>query len=173
MPDDSPLPPNPPPDDPATERIAQRVAAILAERTSQPPLPLQNAPMNGQTGSRFGEAARWVRTLVPIAGIAQPATPGPQPGFSIGQFLRDLRLIGQMYFDPRYRLSPAAQIGVPVLAVLAVMNYLFWGYLLPIPVLAFFGERIILCGLAIALCLVLMRETQRYRTVLDYLAKYG
>ena len=86
--------------------------------------------------------------------------------------LRELKLIVQMYLDPRYRLSRLTQLGVPVLAALAALNYATFNYMLPvIPFLSPISERLILLVLGAALAVVLNREALRYGAVLDYLAR--
>lgn len=88
--------------------------------------------------------------------------------------LRELRLIAQMYLDPRYRLSRIGQFGVPIIVTLAVLNYTLFTWLFPvIPFLSPITERILLLILGAALAVVLNREALRYRNVLDYLARVG
>ena len=87
--------------------------------------------------------------------------------------LTAIRQLTRMYSDARYRVSPLGRVG-PVVAIAAVvLNYVFWNYLMPIPFVATIGERLLLAGLAIGLYLILTRELDRYRKVLEYLAKYG
>ena len=110
------------------------------------------------------DAVRLVRTVAPV--VTATATPTRNVFTAIGQLTR-------MYSDSRYRVSPLGRIG-PVVAIAAlVLNYVFWNYLMPIPFVATIGERLLLAGLAIGLYLILTRELDRYRKVLDYLAKYG
>ena len=88
--------------------------------------------------------------------------------------LRELRLIAQMYLDPRYRLSRIAQFGVPLIVILAVLNYTVFNLVFPvIPFLSPITERLLLLILGGALAVVLHREALRYRNVLDYLGRVG
>ena len=88
--------------------------------------------------------------------------------------LRELRLIAQMYLDPRYRLSRVGQFGVPLIVIVAVLNYTAFAWIFPsIPFLSPVAERMILLILGAALAAVLSREALRYRAVLDYLARVG
>ncbi len=88
--------------------------------------------------------------------------------------LRELRLIAQMYLDPRYRLSRVGQFGVPLIVIVAVLNYTAFAWILPsIPILSPVAERMILLALGVALAALLSREALRYRAVLDYLARVG
>ena len=88
--------------------------------------------------------------------------------------LRELRLIAQMYLDPRYRLSRVGQFGVPLIVIFAVLNYTAFVWIVPsIPFLSPVAERIILLALGAALAAILSREALRYRAVLDYLARVG
>jgi len=88
--------------------------------------------------------------------------------------LREIRLVVRMYLDPRYRLSRVAQLGVPALIVLAVLNYTAFNFILPIiPFLSPITERLILLIVGAAFAVVLSREALRYQAVLDYLARAG
>ena len=104
---------------------------------------------------------------VRLVSAVAAATP-PARGFITG-----IGLIARMYTDPRYRPSAIGRIGPVAILVAAIGNYLFWNYLLPLPLIATLAERGILAGLAIGIYLILTSEIQRYRKVLDYLAKYG
>lgn len=110
------------------------------------------------------DTVRLVRAAAPA--VAATVAPTRNIFTAVGQLTR-------MYSDVRYRVSPLGRIG-PVVAIAAVvLNYVFWNYLMPIPFVATIGERLLLAGLAIGLYLILTRELDRYRKVLDYLAKYG
>ena len=88
--------------------------------------------------------------------------------------LRELRLVAQLYIDPRYRLSRIAQFGVPIIVILAVLNYTVFTWVFPvIPFLSPITERLLLLILGGALAVVLHREALRYQHVLDYLARVG
>ena len=110
------------------------------------------------------DTVRLVRAVAPV--LATTTTPTRNAFSAIGQLTR-------MYSDARYRVSPLGRIG-PVVAIAAiVINYIVWNFMVPIPFVATIGERVLLAGLAIGLYLILTRELDRYRKVLDYLAKYG
>ena len=87
--------------------------------------------------------------------------------------LQELKLIFRMHFDPRYRLSRIAQIGVPVIFIMMVLNYLnftqVWTLFIVAPIL----ERVIFLALAVVLYKIWSREAQRYSEVLKYLAQLG
>lgn len=110
------------------------------------------------------DAIRLVAAVLPAVATAAPPARG---------FLTALGLLARMYTDPRYRASSLGRIGPIVFFAAAVGSYLFWNYLLPLPLIATLAERGILAGLAIGTYLILSWEIQRYRKVLDYLAKYG
>jgi hypothetical protein len=78
-----------------------------------------------------------------------------------------------MYFDPRYRVSRTTQFVIPGIGLLLVFNYFLFSVWLSIPVLSPLVERGLAVFLGVVACMVLARETVRYREVLDYLAKYG
>ncbi len=88
--------------------------------------------------------------------------------------LRELRLIAQMYLDPRYRLSRLGQFGVPLIVVFAVLNYMTFNHLFPsIPLVSPIIERMLLLILGAGLAVLLNREAMRYQAVIDYLARVG
>lgn len=89
-----------------------------------------------------------------------------------GQLWADVRLAAQMYFDPRYRVSRTAQIAFPALAALLVFNYFFFSVWFSISVVSPVTERLLAVVIVVLAYRVLVRELDRYRAVLDYLAKY-
>lgn len=149
--------------DPLVERLTrlEQKLADLADR----PQPVLLAPAGDEPPGLFQPAVS--RALAPI-----PQSPAPPP-WSWAGIVQTLRLIVRMYFDPRYRLSRLAQVGVPVVLLAMAVNYTFWNYLAAIPVLSQFGERLALAVLAVVLYKVLAMEAVRYKAVLDYLARYG
>ena len=54
-----------------------------------------------------------------------------------------------------------------------VLNFLFFHYLFPVPVLGPLLEYTIVMVIGVLWYTVMVRETARYREVLDYLSKYG
>lgn len=112
-------------------------------------------------------------TLMPLASTTET---GESAKRSLGEMpvMREIKLIAQMYLDPRYRLSRLAQFGVPGMLIACLLNYLLFNYLLiQIPFLTHVVERLILIVLGITLYLILRNETLRYRNVLDYLSQVG
>ncbi|MFO0935741.1 MAG: hypothetical protein U0798_04385 [Gemmataceae bacterium] len=110
------------------------------------------------------DALRLAVAVLPAVAAATPPAKG---------FLAALALIPRMYADPRYRVSPLGRIGPIVTLAAIVVNFAFWNYLLPIPLVALVAERVVIAALAIGLYLIFAREIPRYQKVLDYLAKYG
>jgi len=150
--------------DPLVERLS-RLEQRLAE-LDRPPQPVLLAPAGPVPPGLF-HPPPVSRALVPI-----PNLPSPSP-WSWAGVVQTLRLIVRMYFDPRYRLSRLAQIGVPVIVLCAVVNYLFWNYLAAVPVLSQVCERVLLVLFAVVLYKVWAAEAVRYQAVLDYLTRYG
>jgi hypothetical protein len=154
---------------PTTDPLAERLTRLeqkfadLADRSA--PSPVLLAPAGAEPPGLFHPAT--ARALVPVS---PPQDHTPWSWAHIGQ---TLRLIVHMYFDPRYRLSRLAQIGVPAVILAAVLNYLFWNYLAAIPVVSQLFERAGLVVLAVVLYKLLAKESLRYKAVLDYLARYG
>jgi hypothetical protein len=103
--------------------------------------------------------------------------PEPPDAHRRGWFLADLwaeiRLAAQMYFDPRYRVSRTAQIAFPLFLVILTLNYFVFSVWFSITVVSPVAERVLDVVLAVLAYRVLTRELDRYRTVLDYLAKYA
>lgn len=88
--------------------------------------------------------------------------------------LHELRLMLGMYFDPRYRLSRPGQLGIPAVVGLMLLNYLFFNWVIAIPLLPFVSvicERLALVGLSVVLYKLLSREAARYDAVLQYLTR--
>jgi len=104
-----------------------------------------------------------------IPGLA-PSPPEFAAGFPI---FKEFQIMARMYIDARYRLSRLGQFGVPLVLILAVLNYLTFQFAWPVPVVAPIFERIFLFILAIALYKILNREAARYASVLAYLARFG
>src|SRR5262245_57390733 len=135
---------NPAGPDPIAERLS-RLEQKFADLTDrQPPAPVLLSPAGPEPAGLFHPTAT-TRALVPFPA---PAETVPWTCAHVGQ---TLRLIVDMYFDPRYRLSRLAQVGVPAVVLLAVVNYLFWNYLAAIPVMSQVFERIGLVVLAVVL----------------------
>ena len=88
------------------------------------------------------------------------------------QLWAELRLAVRMYFDPRYRISRTAQLAFPLAAVLMVLNYFFFAQWLSLPVFSPLVERVLYVLLGVFLYRVLQRELDRYKAVLDYLARF-
>ena len=87
---------------------------------------------------------------------------------------REIKLVVQMYLDPRYRLSRLGQFGVPLIVVFAVLNYMTFNHLFPsIPLVSPIIERMLLLILGAGLAVLLNREAMRYQAVIDYLARVG
>jgi hypothetical protein len=84
----------------------------------------------------------------------------------------EIRLAVKMYFDPRYRVSRTAQIAFPLFAALLALNYFLFSVWFSIAVVSPVVERVLDVVLAVLAYRVLTRELERYRAVLDYLARY-
>ncbi|MGL4422787.1 MAG: hypothetical protein ACRCZF_19120 [Gemmataceae bacterium] len=161
---------------PSEEQIAQKVFTILAEKASQyrqstivPPIPGLNtaALMIPRPQAAFGDAP-------PGAIPADLGEAFQWRSWLFTQVFAEFRLIQKMYFDPRYRLSRIAQLGVPALFGLMTLNYILFNLLLiSIPIFSPVMERLFLIALAIVLYKVLAREAVRYKQVLEYLSQYG
>ncbi len=98
--------------------------------------------------------------------------PPPRQWFFV-QLWAELRLAVKMYFDPRYRVSRTAQVAFPLFAVLLALNYFLFSVWFSIAVLSPVVERLLDVFLAVVAYRVLARELDRYRAVLDYLARYS
>ena len=98
--------------------------------------------------------------------------PPPRQWFFV-QLWAELRLAVKMYFDPRYRVSRTAQVAFPLFIVLVVLNYFLFSAGFSVAVLSPVAERLLDVILAVLAYRVLTRELDRYRAVLDYLARYA
>jgi hypothetical protein len=154
--------------EPDADAVAERVVAkltVLAE--SRPPASEGVLVLDSQ-----------VNPPAPPRGavLHPPESPPAEPRgrrWFLTQIGAELRLILQMYFDPRYRISRTTQFALPGIVLLLVFNYFFFSVWVSITFLSPVLER----GLAVVLGVLgyklLTRETARYREVLDYLARYG
>jgi hypothetical protein len=140
---------------------------------SHAPTPAPEAP----GGATLGTILPLMRLLPPPPEGTILAPPEPQDparrGWFFGQLWADVRLAAQMYFDPRYRVSRTAQIAFPLFAALVVFNYFVFSVWFSISVVSPVAERLLGVILVVLAYRVLMRELDRYRAVLDYLAKYA
>ena len=87
--------------------------------------------------------------------------------------IREVRLVSRMYVDPRYSPTRLAQVGVPVLLGLLVLNYLFWQGIFSIVFISAVLERLGVMVVAVILYRILTAEMKRYAAVLDYLERSG
>jgi hypothetical protein len=141
--------------------------------SAQPPAPAPEA-----TESAVSPAVLpLVRLLPPPPDGAILAPPEyqepPRRGWFFGQLWAEVRLAVRMYFDPRYRVSRTAQIAFPLFAALLVLNYFLFSVWFSIAVVSPVAERLLDVILAVLAYRVLTRELDRYRAVLDYLARYA
>lgn len=154
---------------PSEEQLADRLLQIILAKTAEHraangtgPAPAGLVPPEKMYGT--------VNSIPPEIGL-----PNSQSlwKFFVAGILGEIKIIARMYVDPRYRLSRVAQIGVPAILALFVLNYLFFAYTCALPILPQLAERLMYIPLTLALYKVLVREVARYREVLAYLARYG
>lgn len=106
--------------------------------------------------------------------LAPPEHREPPPrGWFFGQLWAELRLAVRMYFDPRYRVSRTAQVAFPLFAILLILNYFLFSVWFSIPVVSPVAERVLDVIIVVLAYRILTRELDRYRAVLDYLARYS
>jgi hypothetical protein len=111
----------------------------------------------------------------PDGTILAPPEPLEQPRrtWFFAHLWAEVRLAAQMYFDPRYRVSRTAQIAFPLFTVLLGLNYFLFSVWFSIAVVSPITERLLDVALTVLAYRVLVRELDRYRAVLDYLARYA
>ena len=111
----------------------------------------------------------------PSGAVLHPPAPADPAGrrWFLAQLWSELRLATRMYFDPHYRISRTAQLLLPTILALFVVNYFLFGVWFAIPVVSPILERVVCVLLGMFAYKVLARELTRYREVLDYLARYG
>src|SRR5215213_4761419 len=104
--------------------------------------------------------------------LAPPDAPDAvRRGWFFAQLWAEVVLAFKMYVDPRYRVSRTAQVAFPLIAALLVFNYLLFSVWFSYPVVSPVAERLLDVLLVVFAYRVLVRELDRYRAVLDYLAK--
>jgi hypothetical protein len=148
---------------------------------SAEPIPDPDDPPRPRSGRRPAELA--LVPVVPPAAIPEPPSgavlqvrapvdPARRHWF-VAQLWAEFVLVLRMYVDPRYRISRTAQLLVPTILVLFVVNYFLFSAWLAIPVVSPVLERLLDLLLGIILYKLLARELARYREVLDYLSRFG
>jgi hypothetical protein len=162
-----------PPEDEAklTDRVLKRLTELAAERSA------------GGDRVVVLDSANERRAMIPVApeppagAVLEPTPTIPasaaKRGWFFAQVWSEFRLVFQMYFDPRYRISRTTQFVIPAILLLLVLNYFLFSVWMSVPVLSPLVERVVVLFFGIVAWMVLARETARYREVLDYLAKYG
>jgi hypothetical protein len=110
----------------------------------------------------------------PVGAVLHPP---PPPGMRhrswfLLQVWAELRLVVRMYFDPRYRISRTAQFIFPTILGMFALNYFFFAIWFAVPIVSPITERFICVVLGVCFYRLMMWELNRYRDVLDYLAKY-
>ncbi|HEY1189660.1 MAG TPA: hypothetical protein VGE74_18580 [Gemmata sp.] len=150
----------------------------MTEPSSAPPMSPPTAPAPGE--SPVAAAANAILPLMrllppPVGAILappEPQDPARRPWLFL-QVWAELRLAVQMYFDPRYRISRTAQITFPLVGALFALNYFMFSAWFSIAIVSPIVERLFDAALAVIAYRVLLRELDRYRTVLDYLARFS
>jgi hypothetical protein len=146
------------------QRVTEKLLAKMSEHS-----PAGLVPM--LPGSAASSVAQGLMTAAASAAVDSKFGKGSfWEAFSI---LKELQLVFRMYFDPRYRLSRIAQLGVPIIFVMMILNYLNFTQVWTLPIVAPILERGIFIVLAFAMYKILAREAQRYSDVLKYLAQFG
>jgi len=106
--------------------------------------------------------------------LAPPEPPdGGRRGWFFAQLWAEMVLAFKMYVDPRYRVSRTAQMAFPLFAALLVLNYFLFAVWLAYPIISPVAERLLDVVIVVIAYRVLVRELDRYRAVLDYLARYA
>ena len=153
------------------DQLAERLLTIISAKAAQHRAATSNAP---PAPSGVAPIQTYAQYPFPPGAAMPPNEPSVWSWF-MSSVIGEIKLIGRMYLDPRYRLSRFAQLGVPILLAAFVFNYFF--FLLPpigsLPVVREILERVVCILLSIGLYKVLAREVVRYRQVLEYLSQYG
>ncbi|MCU0705511.1 MAG: hypothetical protein MUF18_16175 [Fimbriiglobus sp.] len=87
--------------------------------------------------------------------------------------IRELILVFRLYFDKRYSPTRAAQLGVPAILALLVLNWAFFYFAFTLPIVAQVLERLVIMAAAVFVYRILAAEVVRYAAVLEYLTKTG
>jgi hypothetical protein len=150
----------------------------MTEPSSAPPPPPEAAPaaepLEGVVPPAVLPLVRLLAPPPPEGAILVPPEPqgAPRHTWFLLELWFQVRLASKMYFDPRYRVSRTAQVAFPLFAGLLALNYFLFSVWFSIPVLSPVVERVLAALLAVLAYRILLRELDRYRAVLDYLARY-
>ena len=150
------------------DRIEAALSVLAARQAAGPP-PQGYTPPATDSAVPLSLAVQAAQA----AGLLPGAEPPRKRRWIDWPVIREFRLVSRMYFDRRYSPTRAAQIGVPFLIGLAVLNYLFWRGWLDWTVVSPLCERLTLAVLVVIGYRILAAEMSRYGTVLDYLERSG
>ena len=169
-----------PPPDSADARLSRIEAALQVLAAAQAAGP----PPEGfaRPGAPKGGGANPFTTVGNAVQVAQAAgyLPGGEQareklrkGWRKWPVVREILMVFRLYFDRRYSPTRWAQLGVPTILVLLVLNWAFFYFAFTLPIASQLLERLVLMVLAVLLFHVLAAEVRRYAEVLDYLARTG
>ncbi len=155
-------------------RIEAALALLAAQQAAGPPPEGYSRP--GAPPSAPGPNP--LVTLSAAVEVAQmtghlPGGGGNKRAWLKWPVVRELVMVFHLYFDKRYSPTRAAQLGVPVILILLVVNWAFFAFAFTLPVVAQILERLVIMGLAVVLFRILANEVARYAQVLEYLTKSG
>lgn len=151
----------------AEEAVADRVIARLSAGISEPPS--QSNRVLVLATSRHDPAPPDGAVLHPPEVLNDPV----RRTWLLSQIVAELQLALHMYFDPRYRISRTTQFALPGIVLLGLFNYFLFASWVNIPIVSPVAERLIDVFLCVIGYKILIRELERYRDVLNYLARYG
>lgn len=156
-------------------RIEAALAVLAAQQAAGPPPEGYARPGAQPPTSAGSEALATLSTAVQVAQMTGHLPGGQQArrAWMKWPVIRELILVFRLYFDKRYSPTRAAQLGVPVILILLVLNWAFFYFAFTLPVVAQILERLVVMALALVLYRILAAEVVRYAQVLDYLAKTG
>jgi hypothetical protein len=156
--------------------VAERVLAKLAALAGEPHTPDDKDRVLVLASSTQPATLVQAAPAPPDGAVMRPPEPPADPTqrkWFLTQLWSEFRLVIRMYFDHRYRISRTLQIASITILALLVLNYFMFSVFFSVPILSPLLENIFTILLGILGYKFFMRETVRYRQVVDYLNRYG
>ena len=155
-------------------RIEAALAVLAAQQAAGPPpegYSRPGAPPPPPGPNPFAQLTAAVEVAQMTGHL--PGGGGAKRAWMKWPVVRELFMVFRLYFDKRYSPTRAAQLGVPLILVLLVVNWAFFAFAFTLPIVAQILERLVIMGLAVVLFRILANEVARYAQVLEYLTKSG
>ena len=155
-------------------RIESALAVLAAQQAAGPP-PEGFSQPGSRPSSSGTNALATLSTAVEVAQMAGklPGGQKAKKAWMRWPIIREILMVFWLYVDKRYSPTRGAQLGVPAIFLLLILNWMFFEFAFTLPVVAQILERLVIMVLAVILFQILAKEVTRYAAVLEYLSRSG